>query len=99
MSDNTDPYGVVLARTTNGWDRSVLDPRVAGIYQDIDVTPGSELVINFISTSPTFTDGVTGAKLKISNVEERKHYLINVLMRCKISLLVGLRLWLIFLII
>ncbi|MFW3534352.1 SasC/FmtB family protein [Staphylococcus caprae] len=69
MSDNTDPYGVVLARTTNGWDRSVLDPRVAGIYQDIDVTPGSELVINFISTSPTFTDGVTGAKLKISNVE------------------------------
>ncbi|MBU5272848.1 SasC/FmtB family protein [Staphylococcus caprae] len=69
MSDNTDPYGVVLARTTNGWNRSDVDPRVAGIYQDIDVTPGSELVINFISTSPAFSDGVAGAKLKISNVE------------------------------
>ncbi|MDI9231401.1 SasC/FmtB family protein [Staphylococcus caprae] len=69
MSDDTDPYGVVLARTTNGWNRSDVDPRVAGIYQDIDVTLGSELVINFISTSPAFSDGVAGAKLKISNVE------------------------------
>ena len=40
MSNGNAPYGVVLARTTNGRDRSVNDPKVAGIYQDIDVIPG-----------------------------------------------------------
>ena len=28
-------------RTNNGRDRSVNDAKVAGIYQDIDVVPGS----------------------------------------------------------
>ncbi|MEN2035656.1 MULTISPECIES: SasC/FmtB family protein [Staphylococcus] len=70
MSNNGAPYGVVLARTNNGRDRSVNDAKVAGIYQDIDVVPGSELNVNFISTSPVFSDGASGAKLKISNIEQ-----------------------------
>ncbi|WP_446039669.1 SasC/FmtB family protein [Staphylococcus capitis] len=70
MSNNGGPYGVVLARTNNGRDRSVNDAKVAGIYQDIDVVPGSELNVNFISTSPVFSDGASGAKLKISNIEQ-----------------------------
>ncbi|MEK5170559.1 SasC/FmtB family protein [Staphylococcus sp. FSL K6-0223] len=70
MSNGGAPYGVVLARTNNGRDRSVNDPKVAGIYQDIDVVPGSELNVNFISTSPVFSDGASGAKLKISNIEQ-----------------------------
>lgn len=72
MSNGNAPYGVVLARTTNGRDRSVNDPKVAGIYQDIDVIPGSELNVNFISTSPAFSDGAAGAKLKISNVDQSR---------------------------
>jgi hypothetical protein len=32
MSDSSAPYGVVLARTTDGFDRRVPDPRVSGIY-------------------------------------------------------------------
>ncbi|AKL92319.1 SasC/FmtB family protein [Staphylococcus capitis] len=70
MSNGGAPYGVVLARTNNGRDRSVNDAKVAGIYQDIDVVPGSELNVNFISTSPVFSDGASGAKLKISNIEQ-----------------------------
>nr|WP_232619779.1 SasC/FmtB family protein [Staphylococcus saccharolyticus] len=67
MSNGNAPYGVILGRTTDGWDRNVNDPKVAGIYQDIDVTPGSELIVNIISTSPVFSDGAAGARLKISN--------------------------------
>ncbi|MEJ7485739.1 SasC/FmtB family protein, partial [Staphylococcus hominis] len=51
MSDSSAPYGVVLARTTDGFERRVPDPRVAGIYQDIDVAPNSELVVDFISSA------------------------------------------------
>lgn len=69
MSDGKAPFGVVIARTTDGYNRSVLDPKVAGIYQDIDVTPGSELVVNFISTSLAFSDGVSGVRLKLTNPE------------------------------
>lgn len=72
MSNGGAPYGVVVARTNNGSDRSVNDPKVAGIYQDIDVIPGSELNVNFISTSPAFSDGAAGAKLKISNVDQSR---------------------------
>lgn len=72
MSNGNAPYGVVVARTNNGSDRSVNDPKVAGIYQDIDVIPGSELNVNFISTSPAFSDGAAGAKLKISNVDQSR---------------------------
>lgn len=72
MSNRNAPYGVVLGRTTDGWSRNVVDPRVAGIYQDIDVVPGSELVVNFISTSLAFSDGVAGAKLKISSVDQNQ---------------------------
>ena len=53
-------------------NRNVIDSKVAGIYQDIDVVPGSELNVNFISTSPVFSDGAAGAKLKISNVEQNR---------------------------
>ncbi|PNZ13264.1 YSIRK signal domain/LPXTG anchor domain surface protein, partial [Staphylococcus simiae] len=67
MSDASAPYGVVLARTTDGNNRNVLDPKVAGIYQDISVVPGSELVVRFTSASMTFKSSVTGAKLKISD--------------------------------
>ncbi|MEQ5991011.1 SasC/FmtB family protein [Staphylococcus saccharolyticus] len=67
MSNGNAPYGVILGRTTDGWDRNVNDPKVAGIYQDIDVTPGSELIVNIISTSPVFSGGAAGARLKISN--------------------------------
>lgn len=34
------------------------------------MVPGSELNVNFISTSPVFSDGASGAKLKISNIEQ-----------------------------
>lgn len=64
MSNGNAPYGVILGRTTDGWNRNVIDSKVAGIYQDIDVVPGSELNVNFISTSPVFSDGAAGAKLK-----------------------------------
>ena len=72
MSNGSAPYGVILGRTTDGWNRNVIDSKVAGIYQDIDVVPGSELNVNFISTSPVFSDGAAGAKLKISNVEQNR---------------------------
>ncbi|MBM5969222.1 LPXTG cell wall anchor domain-containing protein [Staphylococcus epidermidis] len=72
MSNGNAPYGVILGRTTDGWNRNVIDSKVAGIYQDIDVVPGSELNVNFISTSPVFSDGAAGAKLKISNVEQNR---------------------------
>ena len=72
MSNDNAPYGVILGRTTDGWNRNVIDSKVAGIYQDIDVVPGSELNVNFISTSPVFSDGAAGAKLKISNVEQNR---------------------------
>ncbi|MCG1473586.1 LPXTG cell wall anchor domain-containing protein [Staphylococcus epidermidis] len=72
MSNGNAPYGVILGRTTDGWNRNVIDSKVAGIYQDIDVVPGSELNVNFISTSPVFSDGAVGAKLKISNVEQNR---------------------------
>ncbi|QSY53330.1 SasC/FmtB family protein [Staphylococcus simiae] len=67
MSDASAPYGVVLAVTTNGNTRTTLSPKVAGIYQDISVVPGSELVVRFTSASMTFKSSVTGAKLKISD--------------------------------
>ena len=72
MSNGNAPYGVILGRTTDGWNRNVIDSKVAGIYQDIDVVPGSELNVNFISTSPVFSDGAAGAKLKISNEEQNR---------------------------
>ena len=72
MSNGNAPYGVILGRTTDGWNRNVIDSKVAGIYQDIDVVPGSELNVNFIFTSPVFSDGAAGAKLKISNVEQNR---------------------------
>ena len=72
MSNGNAPYAVILGRTTDGWNRNVIDSKVAGIYQDIDVVPGSELNVNFISTSPVFSDGAAGAKLKISNVEQNR---------------------------
>ena len=72
MSNGNAPYGVILGRTTDGWNRNVIDSKVAGIYQDIDVVPGSELNVNFISTSPVFSDGAAGAKLKIRNEEQNR---------------------------
>ena len=68
ISDASAPYGVVLAKTTDGPNRSVLDPKVSGIYQDISVAPGSELIVKFISGNMTFTGNVSGAQLKISDV-------------------------------
>ncbi|WP_293747741.1 SasC/FmtB family protein [Staphylococcus sp.] len=66
MSDSSAPYGVVLARTTDGFDRRVPDPRVAGIYQDIDVAPNSELVVDFISSALATINAWPGVKAKIT---------------------------------
>ncbi|QNQ44979.1 SasC/FmtB family protein [Staphylococcus warneri] len=66
MSDSSAPYGVVLARTTDGFERRVPDPRVAGIYQDIDVAPNSELVVDFISSALATINAWPGVKAKIT---------------------------------
>ena len=66
MSDSSAPYGVVLARTTDGFDRRVPDPRVSGIYQDIDVAPNSELVVDFISSALATINAWPGVKAKIT---------------------------------
>lgn len=66
MSDSSAPHGVVLARTTDGFDRRVPDPRVAGIYQDIDVAPNSELVVDFISSALATINAWSGVKAKIT---------------------------------
>ncbi|COE33558.1 SasC/FmtB family protein [Staphylococcus warneri] len=66
MSDSSAPYGVVLARTTDGFERRVPDPRVAGIYQDIDVEPNSELVVDFISSALATINAWPGVKAKIT---------------------------------
>ena len=66
MSDSSGPYGVVLARTTDRFDRRVPDPRVAGIYQDIDVAPNSELVVDFISSALATINAWPGVKAKIT---------------------------------
>ncbi|WP_189723561.1 SasC/FmtB family protein [Staphylococcus warneri] len=66
MSDSSAPYGVVLARTTDGFERRVPDPRVAGIYQDIDVAPNSELVVDFISSALATINSWPGVKAKIT---------------------------------
>ncbi|WP_181299861.1 SasC/FmtB family protein [Staphylococcus pasteuri] len=74
MSDSNAPYGVILARTTDGYNRKVLDPRVAGIYQDIDVNPGSELVVEYVSSALNVINSWPGVKAKVTSVDGSKVY-------------------------
>ncbi|WP_181300448.1 SasC/FmtB family protein [Staphylococcus pasteuri] len=74
MSDSNAPYGVILARTTDGYNRKVLDPRVAGIYQDIDVNPGSELVVEYVSSALNVINSWPGVKAKVTSVDGSNVY-------------------------
>ncbi len=74
MSDSNAPYGVILARTTDGYNRKVLDPRVAGIYQDIDVIPGSELVVEYVSSALNVINSWPGVKAKVTSVDGSNVY-------------------------
>lgn len=74
MSDSNAPYGVILARTTDGYNRKVLDPRVAGIYQDIEVNPGSELVVEYVSSALNVINSWPGVKAKVTSVDGSNVY-------------------------
>ena len=59
--------GVVLSKYNGNFNQvpSIADPTVGSIYQDVDVTPGSEIQLHYISSSMNNIWGVNGARVYI----------------------------------
>lgn len=61
----THKIGAVLSKSTDNSNANQRVPQVGPIYQDIDVTPGSEVQLNFIGQSMGNTNGLNGVKVYI----------------------------------
>lgn len=61
----THKIGAVLSKSTDNNNANERVPQVGPIYQDIDVTPGSEVQLNFIGQSMGNTNGLNGVKVYI----------------------------------
>ncbi|TRL63907.1 DUF1542 domain-containing protein [Staphylococcus hominis] len=59
--------GVVLSKYNGNFNLvpGIADPTVGSIYQDVDVTPGSEIQLHYISSSMNNIWGVNGARVYI----------------------------------
>ena len=59
--------GVVLSKYNGNFNQvpGIADPTVGSIYQDVDVTPGSEIQLHYISSSMNNIWGVNGARVYI----------------------------------
>ena len=55
----------VLSKYPNNLGGVAGDKTVGPIYQDVDVTPGSEVQLYFIGTSMGNTNGINGVKVSI----------------------------------
>ena len=62
-----DKIGVVLSKYNGNFNQvpGIADPTVGSIYQDVDVTPGSEIQLHYISSSMNNIWGVNGARVYI----------------------------------
>ena len=59
--------GVVLSKYNGNFNQvpGIADPTVGSIYQNVDVTPGSEIQLHYISSSMNNIWGVNGARVYI----------------------------------
>ncbi|MCT1508671.1 SasC/FmtB family protein [Staphylococcus hominis] len=59
--------GVVLSKYNGNFNQvpGIADPTVGSIYQDVDVTPGSEIQLHYISSSMNNIWGINGARVYI----------------------------------
>ncbi|MCI2924069.1 DUF1542 domain-containing protein [Staphylococcus hominis] len=65
--DTLCPGLVVLSKYNGNFNQvpGIADPTVGSIYQDVDVTPGSEIQLHYISSSMNNIWGVNGARVYI----------------------------------
>ena len=69
--------GVVLSKYNGNFNQvpGIADPTVGSIYQDVDVTPGSEIQLHYISSSMNNIWGVNGARVYIYDANNPSTFL------------------------
>ncbi|AME09004.1 hypothetical protein AXE85_01920 [Gemella sp. oral taxon 928] len=81
-SDSNAPYGAVLGgytekKTNQGNPGTTKVDTIGGIYQEFDVTPGSELLVKYNSSSFGAAYGFAGAKLTVSDADNLSNILYS----------------------